>query len=198
MYVKGYSVSGPAASLMNSLAGRTALVCGNAETVFDDFHEAKRRSDNPVIFAVNDVGMYLPTVDHWVSLHGDKLKAFAAVRGIDASLGQGFLLHTNWKTYGLETTWELEPAFSLSGYFAAQVAYLMGCETIIFCGCPGDGTRRFFDAAPRTDFAYGAGDSSGDKAAREQLVKEMARVSEMKATIRSMSGWSRDFFGSIS
>ena len=195
-----YSVYGPAGDLLDSLRGQTAVVCGSAETVFQDVNYAldKIQGDRK-IFAVNDVGMYLPVVDHWVSLHADKLKGWIETRRREPSLWQEFTTHTSFSAiWSADYVWQIEPChFSLSGYFAMQLAYLMGAEKIVLCGCPGDGTRRFFDHKARDDYHYGGGTTVGDQRDRTQLLNEMNRVPDLKFRVRSMSGWSREYFGGL-
>lgn len=183
----GYRGSGNVEGLIDSLQGRTAIVVGNGETFLDDLENAPGKNE-AVIFAVNDVGMYLPTVHHWASLHGDKLKAWHQVRAVDWPT-EPWACHSDNPVYGCQYSWQLEPCFSLSGYFAMQISYLMGAERIILCGCPGDASLRFFDRIPRIDFDYQRAGT------REQLEKEMARLPEFKAKVRSMGGFTAEFFG---
>jgi hypothetical protein len=141
--------------------------------------------------------MYLPVVHHWVSLHWEKLFHWSKARQLDGSLWQDYKTHTSFfQTSNADYVWTIEPCtFPLSGTFAMHLAYLMGAQRIILAGIPADGTRRFFDPEPRKDYAYGSGDSYGDKRDREQFLREMRRVPAMKQKIRSMSGWTRVFFG---
>jgi hypothetical protein len=104
----------------------------------------------------------------------------------------------NSKHLYVDYAWEfLTPIMALSGYFAMQIAWLMGCSPIILAGCPGDGTPRFFEAKQRGGFQYGSGETGSDKGIRQQVVNEMNRVPEFKAAVRSMSGWTREFFGGV-
>jgi len=86
---------------------------------------------------------------------------------------------------------------ALSGYFAMQIAYVMGASPIVLCGCPGDRAARFFEARPRTDFSYGAGRNGNDNSVRTQVEHEMKRLPEFKARVRSMGGWTGKFFGGL-
>jgi hypothetical protein len=194
---KGYCGGGNVAGLLGSLAGRPALVAGNAARVFSDLQAAREKvTEEPAIFAANDVGMYLPKLDHWVSLHADNLSAWKAVRWLHPQKQDAARLHSVRPAGGVEFIWEcLTPVFALSGYFAMQIAWLMGCAPIILCGCPGAASRRFFEAVPREDFSYGGGTSGGDAGVRGQVVQEMRRLPEFKSAVRSMSGWTAEFFG---
>ncbi len=195
---RGYCGQGQVAELIGSLAGRSALVCGNAAGVFAEVEAAQRRLDRPVIFAVNDVGMYLPQVDHWVSLHADKLGTWRSVRWAERTQKESTQYHSDTARPFIDWTWQqVTPQFCLSGYFAMQVAWIMGCEHIVLCGCPGDATPRFFEAQARESFGYGSQEHGSDRAVGAQLQYEMARLPEFKQAIRSMSGWTKSYFGTL-
>ena len=193
----GYSGAGNVGELLGSLAGQAALICGNANTVFEELKEAERQMPNAVLFAVNDIGMYLNRVDHWVSLHADRLNAWANVRLKGDWEQCGAKTHTAGTSLGVTYHWSLlNPLFALSGYFAMQVAYLMGCAPIVLCGCPGDPTPRFFEAT-RNGFGYGGGLSSSDSNIAKQLRNEMDRLPEFKSIVKSMGGWTYSYFGGL-
>lgn len=188
---KGYCGSGNVSGLLDSLQGRTAIVAGNGRGVFEEVEVVDMGKE--VIFAVNDVGVLLPRVDHFVSLHTPKLDLWVELRRDPSSTGYGnrdFRVH-DAALYG-ERDWYqwklLTPIMALSGMFAAQIAYLMGCESIILCGCPNDDTPRFWET----------GNISGNKSyveVQRQIKQEMAFKPEFKKAVRSMSGWSKEFFG---
>lgn len=192
----GYSGKGNVAPLLGSLSGRGAIICGNGEGVFEELRDALTLIVDPVIFGVNDVGMYLPKMDHWVSLHPDNLAVWRSVRWLTPQSKDNLMLHSVDPRAFIDYTWEgLTPLFALSGYFAMQIAYLMGAEQIILCGCPGSKSRRFFDMEPKKNFSYGDGTTASDEGVREQLEREMNRLPEFKAKVRSMWGWTRAYFG---
>lgn len=193
---RGYAGRGNVAPLVDSYVNRPALVCGSDSRIFLDFESALKYYHDPVIFAVNDIGMYLPRVDHWLSLHSKNLQAWKAVRWLHPSPMERTIYHSIELEGVVDYTWEnLTPLFALSGYFAMQVAYIMGCSPIVLAGCPGTHTRRFFEAAPRTDLGYGSGPSDSDANIRNQVVQEMNRLPDFKKSVRSMSGWTKEFFG---
>jgi hypothetical protein len=193
---RGYCGTGNVRPLIGSLSTRTAIVAGAADGVFDEVAHALRMFNNePVIFAANDVGMYLPRVDHWVSLHADNIGIWKAVRWLHPG-EYDTKYHSIDKRPFIDYVWSgLTPLFCISGYFAMQIAWIMGAEPIILAGCPGDGTRRFFEATPRVDFKYGA--DPNDSGPRDQLVHEMDRLPHFKSAVRSTSGWTQEFFGGI-
>jgi hypothetical protein len=190
---KGYFGNGNVEPLFDTLSGRRALVVGSGWGVFDEF----RRYASPecVVFAVNDVGVYLPRIDHLVSLHADKLRLWRDLRANTMSQGYG---NTDFKTHtgfyaagGIDYCWEyLTPIFALSGYFAMQIAYLMGAEWIFLLGCPGDSTPRFWETET-------VNKSYQQQGVLDQLKHEMKRNPDFFNRVRSASGFTRRFFGGI-
>lgn len=189
---RGYRGSGQVESLFDSLLGRVAVVVGSGGSIEQIFEDVEKFPD-AVVFAVNDIGMYLPKVDHLVSLHSEKLIHWAGVRndGTSKPLFPKFTTHTvRSHPASINYHWEgLTPLMPLSGYFAMQVAWLMGAERIVLIGCPGDGTRRFFDAKPKPGERY------SEMGIRRQIEQEMTRIPEFKRAVRSTSGWTASYFG---
>lgn len=194
---RGYSGQGNVSDLLGSIRSRSAIIAGNGFTVFNDMAKAKDMLDDPVVFAVNDVGMYLPKLDHWVSLHADNLKSWRDVRWLQSRAGEDVQLHSADQKAYIHWSWQqLTPMMALSGYFAMQIAYIMGADRIVLCGCPGMQQRRFFEWDAK-EFGYGSGNTTSDNGIREQLVREMERLPDFKKRVRSMSGWTKDYFGGL-
>ena len=185
--------------LIGTLDGRPVIVAGNGFGVFKQVTDAAKKLDDPCYFAVNDVGMYINPLDHWVTLHVDNIGAWKDVRWLHAKGGEGTKYHSIDSRVDVDYVWSgLTPVFALSGYFAMQIAYIMGAGIIVLCGCPGDLTPRFFEAERSSlAFGYGGGATGGDKGIKEQLEKEMNRLPQFKAKVRSMSGWTQTYFGGL-
>lgn len=200
---RGYAGQGNVADLIGSVTGRPAIIAGNGAWVFDQVLAAQAVYPDAVIFAVNEVGMYLPKVDHWVSLHPDNLYAWKNVRWLHPREQEFTKYHSDSQRAWLDYCWQqLTPQMCLSGYFAMQIAWVMGADRIVLCGCPGDTTCRFFEAVPRhrenqDGFGYGSNPQGNDSSVRDQVTKEMDRLPDFKAAVRSMSGWSKTFFGGL-
>lgn len=194
----GYAGAGLVSELVGSLQGRPSIVCGSGETVFYELEDALKKVPDAVIFAVNDVGMFLPHVDHWVSLHSVNLGTWKNVRWMHARPRENVKYHAVDDHAYVDYNWgSLRPLFALSGYFAMQIAHIMGSDLIVLCGCPGDSSKRFFEGRPRNDFAYGADKTGSGNGVRVQLMSEMERLPGFRARVRSMSGWTRDYFGGL-
>jgi hypothetical protein len=178
-------------TLIDSIQGQSAIVVGSGGTtdeIFEDYYRALDKNPGAVVFAVNDVGVYLPTVHHLVSLHENNLQSWAQLRK-DKHDREGFKTHS---LIGADYNWEgIVPVMPISGYFAMQCAFVMGAAKIILVGCPGDNTRRFFDRKARDDFHY------QEKGVLQQLQDEMRRLPEFKAVVRSCSGFTKEFFGGV-
>lgn len=194
----GYGGNGNVAPLIGSISGHPAIIAGGARTVFDDMRSALDAYPEAKIFAVNDIGMFLPVVHHWVSLHGDHLGMWKNVRWLQHRAMESAEYHCTSAFPYINWLWDgLRPVFCLSGYFAMQIAWIMGASPIILCGCPGSSMPRFFDLYQRDDFGYGGGPLNADSNIQEQVVSEMVRVPDFKKAVRSMSGWTKEFFGGI-
>ena len=199
---RGYCGAGNVQPILGSIEGRTAVVCGSAKGVLEEYDLIV--NEDTVVFSVNDIGVYLPRVDHMVSHHIPKLSHWMSLRmDGEGRWNKATRGHTPGETGAIKPElyyhWTgLTPQFVLSGYFAMQIAFCMGAERIILCGCPGLPWPRFFELKPRPDlFGYGGGTKKhNDRNVRNQLTEEMDRRPELKAVVRSCSGWTESYFGS--
>jgi len=187
----GYTGEGSEA-LLGELRGQPAIVAGNAKGVFEEVEAAKSILGRCVQFAANDIGVYLSHVDHMVSLHTPKLDHWTGLRRDATSKGYGnkdFRVHDGG-LYG-EREWHqwtgLTPIMALSGLFAAQIAWLMGCSPIVLCGCPTDTSPCFWQSNDTLNGGY--------RKVQSQFKAEVNRNPEFKAALRSMSGWTKEFLG---
>ena len=136
--------------------------------------------------------MFLPRLDHWVSLHTSNLEKWKPVRWLQPRAIEDVSYHSVDAGAVVDYVWDkLTPVFALSGYFAMQLAYVMGASQIILCGCPGSPSPRFFEYAHPRSFGYNV------EGVREQIEHEMKRLPDFRARVRSMSGWTKEFFGGI-
>ncbi len=190
---KGYCGAGNVADLIDSQQGRPAIIAGNGRHVFEEVLRVSDSSEyrDALSFAANDVGVYLPRVDYMVSMHSLKLEHWAALRQArsNTTKPRDFEIHDGG-IFG-ERPWyqwkDLTPLMGLSGYFAMQIAYLMGCEPIMLCGCPGDATPRFWELECN---------NPGYVSSQRDLKAQLDARPKFKSSVRSMSGWTREYFGS--
>lgn len=178
--------------LLGELRGQPAIIAGNARGVFEEVKAAESELVRPIIFACNDIGVYLSHVDHMVSLHTPKLDHWVGLRRDATSKGYG---NKNFRVHdgGLhgDREWHqwtgLTPMMALSGLFAAQIAWLMECSPIVLCGCPTDSTPCFWQPYETVNGGYSK--------VQSQFAAEVNRNPEFKAALRSMSGWTKEFLG---
>lgn len=200
MEFRGYDIPEPVSHLIGALTGRTVLVLGNAEGVFEEAQEACLKIDQwPVFFGVNDCGAYMPELDHWISLHSENFEGWKANRA-ENGFSDNYKTHTIYSAQKADYNWDgLAPYhFPLSGYLAMQLAWVMGAEKIILCGCPGSPKARFNGTANDTPgFGYGMGTTYSDTEVMKILKREMQRLPEFRRSVKSMSGFSQSYFGAI-
>lgn len=189
---KGYSGQG-CRGLFDSLCDRPAIVAGSARGVFEEISRAQSILGGSLVFASNDVGVLLPRVDHFVSLHGPRLEHWVALRRDPTGTGYGnvdFEVHDAGK-HGTREGWNqwtgLSPLMALSGLFAAQIAFLMGCKPIVLCGCPTDDTPRFWESEGRPGYAK----------SQQMFLSEVGRNRELADALLSMSGWTKKVLGEL-
>jgi hypothetical protein len=189
---RGFSGHGHVEPWFDAMQGRTAVVCGNGAGVWEQYAHACAVVSDPIIVGVNDVGMYLPTLHHWVSLHADAFPAWRAVRDMQERPPEHPVLHSATARGLLDVWWDrLTPQFPLSGYFAMQLCWIMGARRIILCGCPGDASALWYGPRTRGPFDYGSGDIQA------MVIREMEKRPDFKAAVSSLSGWTQEYFGTL-
>lgn len=150
----------------------TALVLGGASCLWDDL-----RSLGPFVgpvVATNEAGAHYPhRVDHWATLHPEKLGAWAAER----RAWGGNTDFVAWTT--AFPGWDK----GSSGLHAVAVALLgLGCKRVVLCGVPMSTEPHFFDATPwgKADVHWPAW---------------LERLEEMEGRVFSMGGRTRELLG---
>lgn len=158
-----------------------ALVLGGADCLWDDLR-ALGHWDGPVV-ATNDAGVAYPyRIDHWCSLHGDKLPAWRRMREARG-------LNLDFTTWTRDVHAEYADrtlsgwSSGSSGLFAVGVALHLGAESVVLAGVPMQADRaHFFDRAPWDDVG-------------PYLQAWEARAAQMRGRVFSMSGWTRELLG---
>lgn len=162
---------------------RRALILGGAKTVWEDVEAALALSEFDCVIAANDVGAHWSgKLDHWVSLHPDRLARWILERE-RKGYPNGFATWAHKKLAGCQIDNTTSDWKGSSGLFAAKVALELGYNRIVLCGVPlsADGAH-FFDPKPWAAFqAF----RFGWIAHRPLLVPH----------VRSMSGWTQELLG---
>ena len=117
------------------------IVVGCGWNVWQDLEGVSLDDD---FMAVNDIGCYLPKVDHWYSAQPDALRVWAEFRKVKYDDAP--------KLWSPETH-DFDHVGS-SGYLATLVGLALGYGDIRVCGCPLDDLGHFFEplGVPTPDF----------------------------------------------
>lgn len=174
-------------------------VLGGAECVYEDMEQLDELVGRPwpgITIAVNDIGVHFEDIDHWCSVHPEKLV------GTDPDHPEGLCwveqrdvagLHDNYLTWTHKsdrgTDREVSaPGRGSSGALAVHVAYELDAPRVALCGVPLD-TRTWFDGSLTHE-----GDVGFTSAPSHQ--RYWRRKSDwFKERTRSMRGWTRDLLG---
>lgn len=164
------------------------IIVGGARCVWDDYMRVIEKGFDGSAMAVNDVGMYFDKpINHWVSVHAGFLCFWAALR--KGHRNDQFSTHTNESFPGIDMAWDIQPTGWTSGMFAAQVGVALGYDKIVLCGLPQDDTGRFCDPP------WAGGGEHADKNSKKGFRTIVEQTPELKARVRSMSGWTKEVFG---
>lgn len=166
-----------------------ALVVGTGRSMWEDFFSAPREA---TVFGVNHAAMFLPRVEHAVSLHGPLIGAIATARlSRPAHKGDVLAVHAPTLAPGVTMMWD-ERMYQWAGQggtsslFAVRIAIKLGFTKIFLAGVPLDSAGHFYDPE---DYIY-ATDFSGDITPWVLLHEDEPHVE-----IRSYSGRTRTIFG---
>ena len=154
------------------------LIIGSAACVKDDLKKYDRLHQSERM-AVNDmIPAYKGKLDHAVSLHPAKLYFWRKARADNP------IVHSSHKAGGWpDTIWPLHADGATSGLFAVIISLLMGFDSIVLAGIP------------VSDEVKITGENG--KIAAETMQKEWLIFSRFFGDkVKSLSGWSRETFGS--
>lgn len=186
---RGVRGSGDAPSYLAKFKGNLIII-GGARCVWEDYVQAEKAGFSGSVMAVNDVGLYYDRpLNHWVSMHASFLFHWVALRKGHSMMGHETLTHTREPYPGIRVAWDIQPYGWTSGMFATQVAVALGYERILLCGIPQDGTGRFFDPP------WMPGGEHDDRNSKKAWRSIVENTPELRARVRSMSGWTREIYG---
>lgn len=176
-----------------------ARVLGGASCVYQDMEELDELVGRPwpgLTVAVNDIGVHFEDIDHWCSVHPEKLV------GTDPDHPDGLCwmeqreeegLHDNYETWTHKPNRGTSRVATIggsgsSGMLAVQVAYELDCPKVILCGVPMD-TRGWFDESltHQEDKSF-TGAESHQRYWRRKKDRLIQRT-------RSMRGWTQELLG---
>lgn len=168
-------------------SSRLALVVGTGRKMWDEFYRSPWAA---TVFAVNHAALFLPRVEHAVSVHGGLIGGFALSR-LSRHPNDALAVHAPQAAPGVTMVWD-ERVFPFAGHggtsslFAVRIAIRLGFKRIILAGVPLDTGGHFYDPE---DYAFPT-NFSGDLAEWAKL-----RIEHTDIEIRSHSGNTRTLFG---
>ena len=162
-----------------------ALILGGANTIWDDYAAAKKCIEPDIIIAINDIGVHFEHIDHWVTMHPEKMPNWLAARrknyefvprlwtaGHKLPTPRGFIFNHVWSKGGS------------SGMLAVRVARHIRCKKILLAGVPMESRyAHFFDSNGWTECDY-----------YKRAWEREWRTGMMK-DVRSVSGWTKTLLG---
>lgn len=161
-----------------------ALVLGGARCVWEDYDAALRLFKPDVIIGINDIAIHVPEVDHWVSMHPDKFPMWMDMRAKNTDRVPTFWTSRHKKkplvfNYPIE---EVNSRGGGSGLLATRVAMFLGSQQIVLAGVPLKVEEaHFFNDKPWTECMW--------------YRRGFEKCPAILPYVRSMSGWTREFFG---
>lgn len=167
----------------------TVLVVGSGACVWDDLARVPAWATDEII-AVNDIGVHLPLIHHWVTLHPEKMSAWVEMRRVHRRHAFGkFTTWTNrWPHQHFNDMTQRQHPHAWGGssaLLAVRVAlFERRARRVVLAGVP-------MDASPKFD--------SGTEWPHWHIFrKDWTRHAHSMQRVRSMSGWTRDLLGAPS
>jgi hypothetical protein len=123
------------------------------------------------------------------SQHPERLKTFRWIELQRERFGSGFTVHGCKKRDDcphVEFWWEDARGGGSSAWGARKLAWLMGFDSVVLCGCPLD---------PMPYVNYGIPQLMADPQVHEDFHRAIEADVEWHEGVFSMSGWTRERFG---
>ena len=203
---RGIQGEGSAPPGLAGTYGKSLIIIGCGRHVWQELSDYPRYQYGPMeapynrdvepldIMAINEIGLYLPHVDHWVSMHDDVLRHLHEIR---KRLGLAeTMLHSNtpvsYDTHcyccGGMVYWRFLVNLGCSGLLAVHIALMLGYEEIILAGIPADNEGNFYQP-------LGMHGVHGANRAKERWLMALRRTPLITDRVRSLSGMTRDLLG---
>lgn len=157
-----------------------ALVLGGASCLQADLDAIGPWSG--IVIATNDAGTIYPhRIDHWASLHPEKLGTWRLLRWANKGNGD-YTTWTHWHKCELAERAIEGWTNGSSGLLAVGVAFELGIERVVLAGVPMDARPHYFD---RTSWLSCMTHQPHWESRGELLI----------GRVFSPSGWTREFLG---
>jgi hypothetical protein len=169
-----------------------ALIIGGGSSVWADLADLREMLGGPwdgIVIAVNDVGCHLPFyVDHWTTLHAEKIQQWQKTRRAAGHPDVG----ATWTRKGArsgQVTHVVTPwGGGASGLLAVAVAHQLGATRVVLCGVPMTRAPHFAQSVVHHAAKPWAGSDSHWRAWN-------ANAAKLAPFVRSFSGRTRELLG---
>lgn len=164
--------------------GPLVFVVGGADCVWDDLERAERMAEGleRVYIAINEIGADLEQVDHWVTLHPDRLLSWQGRRPGPKT----WVTWTHNDPYDLADRTCPHPGGSSAGLACEIADTELGAARIVLIGCPMLARNTHYFDRPQPF-------NEADRFRREWV--ENGLLARWAGRVRSMSGWTQRMMG---
>ena len=166
------------------------LIAGSAWCLHEDLEKAWSIYPNSPVMAVNDACKIVKAFALF-SYHPQRFNEYPYLwKEKQRKFGDDFTVHGSKFIENMpfvDHWWEAARGGGTSSWGAMKVAKLMGFEKVIFCGCP---------LSPGNYFGYQPGKLMAQKKVIYRYRREIEADSKWHEGVYSMSGWTKEFFGS--
>lgn len=164
---------------------RSALILGGAKSVFEDYQSALQMINFDVVIAVNDIGIEIPEIDVWCSMHPEKIPMWLEARRRNGFRDPRGFWTTLDKTPPKDVDFQkLRNTRGGSGLLAVYVARYLNCDKIVLAGIP---------LTVDGEHYHTPGHWKECKLYRVIWEADASLLND----VRSMSGWTKERFGQV-
>ena len=156
------------------------LILGGAHCVFEDIEASQELFVPDEIIAINDIGIYVENIDHWATMHPEKMPVWEEQRK-----AHNFVKPKMWTTP--EKVSEYMEGYTLinskggGGILGVNLAKFLGASKIILAGIPMTTNAHF---------------NNEHNWMEATLYKQFWRDEKSyPKLVRSMSGWTKELYG---
>ena len=170
----------------------TALVIGGARCVWEDVKklEAEFGPWRGLVIAVNDIGCHWPgPIDHWCTLHPEKMKKWQAERSTKGYPG-GYTTWTSRKYAGIDKVIKTWGGMSSGGLAVTVAIDGLTVERVVLAGVPMEKTPHFAQST-----VHQKTKNWNSAQTHWRSWNKPQAESKMKGKVRSMSGLTLQKFG---
>jgi len=178
--------------------GQSAIICGSAPCLLEEFDEAWHNLPHAKVIAVNESASVV-RADFLCSYHAEKFNEFKAKSlNPDAKTITGKGFRSEEEDRGIDYRFENIKIGATSCGDAVQIATMMGFSEIVIVGAPMNGNDGYFNKTPMfQDGCHRFGSSGYSSETRQLEINQQVLTSLVTVLpdVKSMSGFTREIFG---